>query len=286
MKKKSNILIIGDVCLDHTIYGTVYGTAPEAPVPVLKVEREEYRLGMAANVAANFKSLGCDVTLVFGSQTNLTMMNLLADHRINYKCYHLSKNRLTIKQRTVTNNTYLSRNDYEDVMSIEMLPLLKKIDLKRYDAIVLSDYGKGTIAYPKEIIDYLQSKCTAPIYVDPDKNKSVEEYSYVTCIKANKKESLAITGQKNVYSAIGHIEENCTFAIITQGDEPTLRVKGMYVEQYEIPTTKMVDCTGCGDVFLANLVYNMAKGKTVDQSIVNANKAAAKAVGQFGTTVL
>lgn len=293
-KRIPNILIIGDVCLDKYNYGQVYGIAPESPLPVLKVERVEYRLGMAANVAKHLKTLGSDVTLVFASQWDLnfeTLHELLYDNGIDYQLAN-DERQLTIKERGVvvasSNNVYISRNDYEDTHPLDFKLLestLNKINLKSYDAIVLSDYGKGVIGYPQELLTYLKSKTNAKIFVDPDKFKNSKDYKGTYCIKANEKEAVAITREKDLENSVLCLGLECDFPIITLGDKGCIFIASHKSVKETVPAIKVKtsDVIGCGDSFISSLVYNICKGHSELKSLRLATKAAAKNVQKFGT---
>ena len=291
-KHHPKILVLGDVGLDHYLHGTVYGTSPEAPIPVLKVEREEFRLGMAANVAVNLRNLTKNVELwSFFALTNRET----ALFSLKLKLAQIKHKRfdegfpLIIKQRGVHGTTYISRNDYEIVAPIDIIPSLKKHikELKKFEAIILSDYGKNVIGKPEELIRFLKEvNPSVKIFVDPDKNKNVNDYNGVYCIKANEKESLAITGSSNVYNAMFHLGVCCQYPIITRGANLGLywdKQKTSAASYFKPKLVEQVDVIGAGDSFIASLVYNICLGKTLKQSLNLACKEAAKTVEKFGT---
>lgn len=278
-------LVIGDVCLDEYIHGDVFGTAPEAPVPVLKVTKKEHSLGMAANVAKQLKLLykSNKVTLLTAAPKNETFENLLKKLKIEYINYDDGR-QFTVKQRTVTNNVYLSRNDYEDLKTFTDYHTLlhhHQTALKKYDAIVLSDYGKGVLNESQEIIKQIQAKCLVPIFVDPDKLKNYTAYQGVFCIKANLKESLSITKSDNYMQALDKLQNVFEFPVITLGEKGCVYVDK--TEKYQSGEfVKTVDVTGAGDTFLANLVHTYCKTKNKSKAIKVANAAASKSVTKFG----
>jgi len=300
-KKQPNILIIGDCCLDHTIYGTVHGVAPEAPIPVLKVKHEQYKVGMAANVAVQLKKY-CEPTLWTFFKSKDTK-----EYYAPYKNYYIFKDRiknlmnwkhfdiglpLIIKQRTCVDNIYISRNDYEYVSPINIVKELNKRkyikQLKTFDAIILSDYGKNVIGEPKELIKFLKQHTKANIFVDPDKFKLAIQYQDVYCIKANQKEAEAITlctkgGGMYFYDRlIGLLGTYCHWPIITQGAVGVLskiKQKFVFVAAQQVNT---IDVTGAGDAFLASLVYHHCLGWDKKKCLKRANEDAAKCVQRFG----
>lgn len=287
--KQPKILVLGDVGLDHLISGIVHGTAPEAPIPVLKVQKEEYKLGMAANVAVQlskfckphlwtfFKSGTGKDFLNFQEFQNQMIVNGLA---YNWKHFE-SEFPLIVKQRTAVGNTYISRNDYETVCSINIIKSIKPHvkELKKFDAIILSDYGKNVIGEAEDLIRFLQQHTKAKIFIDPDKFKKDYVYMDAYCIKANKKEALSITGTENIMEAIQTMPAQ--WNIITDSENGCYS-KSEIFNFYPGIKTKLIDPTGCGDSFLASLVYHYAIGWSKERCVKQANKDAAKCVERFG----
>lgn len=284
--KHKKVLVLGDVCLDHFVRGECYGIAPEAAVPVLKVREEEWRLGMAANVAVKLKALMNDVTLFTAfrdtDEKRELFQSLLENHEIKH---HIVDDgyRLTIKQRTSVGTTYLSRNDYEQVSDLDFVSLIRGRHFN-YDAVILSDYGKSVISRPTELIAYIKEKNpNCLIFVDPDKNKSVWDYEGAYCIKANEKESALITGENTIENALKLMDFCCQLPIITLGDKGCVWRENEQMKRMNAKKVKAVDPTGCGDSFIASLVCNTVYGSSTKQSIKTACDVAAKAVQRFGT---
>lgn len=285
--KSPNILVIGDCAIDYTLYGSVHGIAPEAPVPVLKVEREEYRLGMAANVAVQL-SKHCTPTLwtffTSSQKWHGHFLFLIQQQNIKHKHFNVGFP-LTIKQRSAVGNTYISRNDFETVKPLSIVahltPHIK--ELKKFDAIILSDYGKSVIGQPEELIGFLKEHTKAKIFVDPDKFKKDYEYMKAYCIKANKKEGLAISEKMSIEDALNSIPND--WVIITDGDNGCYSVFDTYskiIHHKGVKPKTIGDVIGAGDSFLASLVYHDAIGWSKEKSIMQANKDASKCVERFG----
>jgi len=289
--KQPKILVIGDCGLDMLISGIVHGTAPEAPIPVLKVQREEYRLGMAANVAVQlskfckphlwtfFKSGTGKDFLNFQQFENQMIVNGLA---YNWKHFE-SEFPLIVKQRTAVGNTYISRNDYETVCPVNIIESIKPHvkELKKFDAIILSDYGKNVIGEAEDLIRFLQQHTKAKIFIDPDKFKKDYVYMDAYCIKANKKEAEALTEQSGVTEAIASMPVK--WAIVTDGENGCFTLSdNEYHWVHAAKVKKVVDVTGAGDTFMASLVYHHCIGYNKLKSVKQANKDAAKCVERFG----
>jgi D-beta-D-heptose 7-phosphate kinase/D-beta-D-heptose 1-phosphate adenosyltransferase len=229
------ILLIGDNCLDVYQYGTIDRLSPEAPVPVFVPTHTEEREGMAGNVFKNLEALGCDVNYLFGETSTKTR---LIDSRS--------------KQQIV-------RID-DDIISE---PLVFVTDIPQvYDAVVVSDYNKGTVSY--ELIEEL-IELSIPIFIDTKKT-DLERFQGAW-VKINELE----------YSKI---KSECTGLIVTRG------AKGASVVHHDIectaPNVEVSDVTGAGDTFLAALAFEYLKTKDIAQAVQFAVKASAVTVQHLG----
>tara|TARA_B100000035_G_scaffold315222_2_gene334536 strand:- start:3816 stop:4598 length:783 start_codon:yes stop_codon:yes gene_type:complete len=241
---QSNILLIGDSCTDVYDYGTCDRISPEAPVPVLKVNRTESLPGMALNVKKCLEALGNQVTL------------------------HTNKEKIT-KNRFVCDRTkqHILRVDRGETKKIKpfVLSRLKKINFETIDGIVLSDYNKGYLTYDtcKSIVDFCRTKC--PIFVDTKKkNISCFEGCYV---KVNQQE----------FKEIEKFPNKCEM-IVTLGAEGAMYSHKVY------PTTQtdVFDVCGAGDTFLSAFASHFLVSFDEIEAVRFANKAASVAVSKFG----
>ncbi len=196
---KLNVLIIGDVMIDAYLWGSVDRISPEAPVPIVAVSRREERLGGAANVALNIKSMGANPILcsVIGNdEKGKTFIKLLKDLEMETVGILKSKDRVTTtKFRIIGNNNHMLRVDEEDLSDLNLKDIDKLIrNLKsiiksmKIDVIILQDYDKGIFTsrlIPK--ITQLASDNDIPISVDP-KRKNFKTYKNITLFKPNLKE--------------------------------------------------------------------------------------------------
>jgi D-beta-D-heptose 7-phosphate kinase/D-beta-D-heptose 1-phosphate adenosyltransferase len=232
-QKQFKILLLGDNCIDVYQYGTVDRISPEAPVPVFKFSYEEKRAGMAGNVKNNLIALGADVTFLHGKTSTKTR---LVD--------------LKSKQHIV-------RID-NDVIS-EALVIDPILDL--YDAVVISDYNKGTISY--EMVEQLIADFLCPVFIDTKKT-DLQRFEG-SIVKINSLEhSLAKTLP--------------TELIVTMG-----KYGAKYKDkQYSAPRTEVFDVCGAGDTFLAALVLEFLKTKDIEKAIEIANIAASITVKHIG----
>jgi D-beta-D-heptose 7-phosphate kinase/D-beta-D-heptose 1-phosphate adenosyltransferase len=232
-QKQFTILLIGDYCTDIYQYGTVDRISPEAPVPVFKFNYEEQRPGMAGNVYQNLIALGCDVQFLHG---NTSIKTRLIDSR---------------------SKQHIVRID-NDVVS---MPLELETDVPPvYDAIVISDYNKGTVSY--ELIEKLKHQ-GIPVFIDTKKTDLARlEGCYV---KINSLEySLAKTFP--------------TELIVTTGKDGAM-YKG---QSYPTPVVSITDTCGAGDTFLAALVYQQLSTSNIHQAIEFANVASSITVQHSG----
>jgi len=298
--KRVNALVIGDVMLDRYLWGRVSRISPEAPVPVVKVESRTYRLGGAANVAANLAALGCRVRLLGtkgADDSGETLSRLLTENRIEDRLLTLAPPRPTIvKTRVMSQGQQLLRLDEEETGTI--CPAEAKILLDRVmeliaeaGVVVLSDYGKGTLdeASCSTIIKSARQRLL-PTLVDP-KGRDWARYNGATCISPNTAELELIAGKQLVS------EENFMDAgrelikglqidrlLVTRGP------KGMALftpnePPLLIPTRALdvFDVSGAGDTVIATVAAGIATGMGWAQSAELANIAAGIVVGKVGT---
>ena len=264
--KKLNVLIVGDVMLDHYIHGSVNRISPEAPVPILDTTTKEYRLGGAANVALNIKALGATpylCSMIGVDYQGDLLLDLLKKEDLYPKLVYTSKDRrTTCKTRVLAQNQQLLRIDEEDTHNLskkDQQILLKSIrqllEQKTIDAILFQDYNKGVLG--TTIINELLLEAVRrdiPTTVDP-KNTNFYAYNRVTLFKPNLREinqniPFSIDASKEaLHKAVTYLKSqlNNRQTLITLSD------KGLYLENGEaqilLPTTPRIiaDVCGAGD---------------------------------------
>lgn len=166
LQKKFRILLIGDSCLDEYYYGSCERLSPEAPVPILKINHWQVKLGMAANVKDNLESFGCDVDFMTGGKKSIK--------------------RRYIEEKS---NQHIVRVD-EDKISPPFNPELKSLELYQYDAIVISDYNKGYVTYDNVLA--LKELFRGPIFIDSKKSDLKQfEGCYVKINEHERKNSIS-----------------------------------------------------------------------------------------------
>jgi len=293
-----NILIVGDVMIDHYLHGTVSRHSPEAPVPVLLAEKDEYRLGGAANVAHNIVKLGGNPLLVSmcgADDKGENLIRLLNESGISHEGLVRSKDYPTTEKLRVVDklNKQLIRLDFEradDITGLLEDSLISKFDkyFKDASAVIISDYAKGVMSpqFIRYVIERSQSK---PVFIDP-KPKHKEFYKNAFLLTPNEKEAAEMSGIDEVNDGncdeIGKrltIELNAN-VVITRGK------KGMkaYMKDdgnFEVPTKaeEVFDVTGAGDTVISTIALAYASGADVLDACQIANLAAHVVIGKFGT---
>lgn len=299
------VAIIGDVMLDHFLIGRADRISPEAPVPIVRLEREEFRLGGAGNVAANITSLGGTPKLaaVIGNDeaagflrttlraAGIADSGLVADpHR-----------RTTEKLRAVTERhlqvARIDRESTSPVMGDALQALLVAIaTLSPAKAIILSDYAKGVVT--EEIVAAAGSLAAAnkcPLLVDP-KVPHAGYYRGASVITPNHREAEAMSGHRiqtdaDARKAAELIHDaSGASVLITRGEHGmyVFDASGGSVKEAVIPAAarEVADVTGAGDTVIAALALSMACGATLAEAATFANLAAGAAVSRFGTVAV
>lgn len=278
--RQMNVLIIGDVMIDAYTWGKVTRISPEAPVPIVAVEKEENRLGGAANVALNILALGakpflCSVT---GNDKNAEIFeNLLSKHQLPNEGIIRSNNRITtVKTRIIGNNHQMLRIDKEiehPLSEIETNELFNQINWiiqnRDINVIIFEDYDKGVITpnLINQVVALARSK-NIPIAVDP-KKRNFLNYHHVTLFKPNLKElkeglniDIDINNPELLKSASIHIREklNANMALIT------LSEKGVMINTSDKHITipahvrDIADVSGAGDTVISVAALCLAAG--------------------------
>lgn len=294
------VMIVGDVMLDHYTFGSVTRISPEAPVPVLKVSDEQYRLGGAGNVARNIVALGGQammIGVVGADQDGETLTGLLSDAGVQTDLVHDDRRRTTRKTRIIAQNQQIVRVDREHTGELSKTvvgALLEKLadHAQAHDIIIVSDYGKGVVT--RALMDGLQaltgqSGQRPRILVDP-KPCNYDLYKGVDMLTPNAMEAsegagVSATGPdgpgpaaKALFKRLG-----CGQLLITLGAQGMALFHGPEKAQ-RIPTfaRKVFDVTGAGDTVIATLALGLAAGGDLLSSAVLANHAAGIVVGQVG----
>ncbi len=294
---KSNVLVVGDIMLDHYWQGSTSRISPEAPVPVVHVGSEEYRPGGAANVALNIAALNAKAMLlgVTGDDRSANVLQELLEEK-GVDCQFIKQNDVeTItKLRVISRQQQLIRLDFEkDLARVDADALIEKYKelLHSVDVVVLSDYGKGTLQCVDQLIP-LARKAGKKVLVDP-KGSDFSKYKHASLITPNFGEFTAIAGQHDddeeiVRAAIKLKDElDLESMLVTRGEH------GMtLIDENDSPThltahaREVFDVTGAGDTVISVIAAALACGETLVDSTAVANIAAGIVVGKLGTAAI
>ncbi len=297
------ILVIGDIMLDRFIWGDVERISPEAPVPVVKVTRENYTLGGAANVLNNVVSLGAEACLcgVVGDDIfSGSVIRLLSDKNVSLEGIVVESERTTIvKTRVIGQKQQIVRVDREDDKkiknsSIKTLVSFIEKNLDRFDAVILSDYGKGLITggFYKSLISMILEKKKI-LNIDP-KNSNMNIYKKATLLTPNLHEASFAANMKITSKNLEKAGKKLLKKFMSQYLVITLGDKGMAIFTDEngnfihIPTVAkdVYDVTGAGDTVISVITMAMAMGVSVEEAAKLANIAAGIVVGKLGTATV
>ncbi|HOQ80847.1 MAG TPA: D-glycero-beta-D-manno-heptose-7-phosphate kinase [Candidatus Cloacimonadota bacterium] len=296
---KQKIAVIGDLMLDHYLWGTVDRISPEAPVPVVDIKREEYRLGGAANVISNITSLNAiaDAYGICGQDKYAEILeNLLDEIGVNKKFIIADHSRpTTLKSRIMAGHQQVTRCDFEKrhYLSEEVEnKLLEKLEenVNSYSAIILEDYNKGLLS--ERIITEtikLAQKHNIPVTVDP-KFINFFNYKEVDVFKPNLNElqknlGIEIHSEDQLRNAAKEIFQriNPKYLVVTRG-EKGLIIFNRKMEEYIIPTfaREVFDVSGAGDTMISVLTICLACNCDIKEAAIIANHASGAVCGKIG----
>ncbi len=297
------ILILGDVGLDEYVMGEVRRISPEAPVPVVEVESEDLRLGLAANVAQNIRAMGGEPCLisVIGKDTGADLLKQLFERtQVSTKGLVLDEGRPTTrKARMMAKHHHIVRVDYETrkLLSPEtesrVLAQIEK-EIASCEAVIIEDYAKGfvtpTLFQAAVKIAHAHKK---PVYVDPHQTRTGDYYNGCDLIKPNFDESVALSGlnaddlrhNPNKVIEVGQTLQKRTGAkqvVMTRGKDGMTIFSGDQMTQVPTFARQVFDVTGAGDTVIAALSLGLVSGLSLQEACVLANFAAGVVVAQVG----
>jgi rfaE bifunctional protein kinase chain/domain len=294
---RAKVLVVGDVMLDRYWFGEVNRISPEAPVPVLKVERVDERPGGAANVARNIASLGAHCTLlsvVGADEAGDCLERLLTQHgNVTAMLRRDSTISTTIKLRAVARQQQLLRIDFETHPSHEVLNAKLadfRTKLADADVVILSDYGKGGLTHITEMIK-LARAAGKPVLIDP-KGDDYARYSGATVLTPNRSEFREVAGnwkneaELNAKAELLRKELKLDALLVTRSEEGMSLYLENEVLHEPTQTREVFDVSGAGDTVIATLAVMLACGADWTQAVRVANRAAGIVVGKLGTAMV
>ncbi|WP_419764249.1 MAG: D-glycero-beta-D-manno-heptose-7-phosphate kinase [Arcobacter sp.] len=299
--KKPNILVIGDLMVDHYLWGTCDRISPEAPVQIIDVQKETKVLGGAGNVINNLLSLGADVGVlsVVGDDEVAEEVKYLIDATDAKSFLILQKGRKTSKKsRIMASKSQVVRYDHESKNNIsfdstdKMYAKLQQI-INGYDLILLSDYGKGVLTNDlTQRIIKIGNSHNKKVIVDP-KGEKYAKYSGAYFLTPNKKEAEIATGIKinsddSLRDALKELQKiaNLEMSVITLSEEGIAVLKDKEVTIKPTVAREVYDVTGAGDTVLASLGYALSLVDDIYFAIEFANLAAGVVVGKLGSATV
>ncbi|HSI53729.1 MAG: D-glycero-beta-D-manno-heptose-7-phosphate kinase [Ramlibacter sp.] len=293
---KARVLVVGDAMLDRYWHGAVDRISPEAPVPVVKVTREEERIGAAANVAYNVVTLGAQASflgVVGDDEPGHRLEALLRETGI---ATHLKRDpglRTTVKLRVIGRHQQLLRMDFENEPDHEALASQTEAFAAlapAHDAVLFSDYGKGGLAHITAMIGAARAAGKA-VLVDP-KGSDYARYAGATLITPNRLELQQVVGTWRNDDELREKAQKLRTTLKMDALLVTLGEDGMTLfdatgdTHVQAQAREVFDVTGAGDTVIATLAALVAAGMAPRDAMPLANKAGGIVVGKFGTATV
>lgn len=303
--QRKTLVVVGDVGVDRYTIGRVERISPEAPVPIVHVEKETLKLGLSANVADNLQTLGGKALLlgvVGRDASGKDFKRILKNANIGSQKIIVDRERRTIlKERVVSDRQQLLRIDYESpgVVSKSVKQKLFQhflISLRSSDAVIIQDYAKGLmdLEFCQRLIK-AANKARKPVIVDPNVRSRLDFFKGTFVLKPNTKQAESLSGIAIVDSVslenAGRIilkNSGAQHVVVTLGKDgialfskgsKTMRIAPTYARE-------VFDVSGAGDTVIATLSLALAAGGAIEDAVILANFAASVVVGKLGTATV
>ncbi len=292
----ARVLVVGDAMLDRYLFGDVERISPEAPVPVVRVRREEERLGGAANVALNVKALGPAVTLITAvgnDEPARRLESLLQACAVESLLGRDPKLYTCVKLRVIGRSQQLVRVDFENQPDHEVLSGLLSDFIRivpRCDAVLFSDYGKGGLTHIPKMIEIARG-AGKPVLVDP-KGGDYGRYAGATVITPNRSELAQVIGawqsEEQLLERVQRLrrEQRLAALLLTRSEEGMSLFDDEGHVRIDAQAREVFDVTGAGDTVIGTLAALLAAGLTLREAMPIANRAGGIVVGKFGTATV
>ena len=293
---RARVLVVGDVMLDRYWFGEVSRISPEAPVPIVKIQRTEERPGGAANVARNAASVGAQTVLlsvVGDDDAGRRIAQLAHEASINAHLHQDPAISTTVKLRVVGRQQQLLRIDFETAPSREVLAD-KLADYEKLldgcDAVILSDYGKGGLTHISRMIE-MGRAAGKPVLVDP-KGSDYSRYAGATILTPNRSELQEVVGKWDSEADLEERAQNLRRKLGLQAllltrseDGMSLFCEGSVLHE-SARAREVFDVSGAGDTVIAVVGAMLAVHATMEDAMRLANLAAGIVVGKLGTATV
>ncbi|MBE0473159.1 D-glycero-beta-D-manno-heptose-7-phosphate kinase [Rhodoferax sp.] len=292
----ARVLVVGDVMLDRYWFGAVERISPEAPVPVVRVTREEERNGGAANVAFNVVTLGAQaslLTVVGDDEASHKLEALVANTGIQTHFGRDAQLKTTVKLRVIGRQQQLLRLDFENMPKSEVLASQTATFvqlLPSHQAVLFSDYGKGGLAHVSDMIARAV-EAGKPILIDP-KGTDYSRYQRATVITPNRVELQQVIGpwqdETELQTKVQNLRQQLGLqaVLLTRSEEGMALFDAHGCAAVKAQAREVFDVTGAGDTVIATLATLVAAGCSLRQALPLANQAAGIVVGKFGTATV
>ena len=289
----ARVLVVGDAMLDRYWFGAVDRISPEAPVPVVRITREEERLGGAANVALNVQTLGARATLltvVGNDDAAARLRKLLGQEGISAVLGSDPQLYTIVKLRVIGRAQQLLRVDFENQPDHEVLDsMLNDYEqgLPAHDAVLFSDYGKGGLTHIPRMISMARAQ-SKPVLVDP-KGSDYARYAGATAITPNLAELAQVIGpwrsEAELEAKAQALRERLGLdgIVLTRSEEGMSLFDAGGHARVPAQAREVFDVTGAGDTVIATLAAMLACGLDLRSAMPIANRAGGVVVGKFGT---
>ena len=293
---QAKVLVVGDVMLDRYWYGAVDRISPEAPVPVVRITREENRLGGCANVAFNAVSVGAQASLlsvVGDDEASHLLQDLIAKSGITPYFGRDAQLKTTVKLRVIGRQQQLLRVDFENTPQNEVLSSQTQQFMQLlpdHPVVLFSDYGKGGLAHVTDMIAAAR-KANKAVLIDP-KGSDFSRYAGATCITPNRAELQQVVGGWNSEEELSTKAHNLRkqlqldAVLLTRSEEGMTLFDTQGVAHISAQAREVFDVTGAGDTVIATLAALVAAGMSLREAMPWANRAGGVVVGKFGTATV
>ena len=293
---QARVLVVGDVMLDRYWYGAVDRISPEAPVPVVRITREEERNGGAANVAYNVVTLGAQsslLTVVGDDEASHKLEALVAGTGIRTHFGRDAALKTTVKLRVIGRQQQLLRLDFENTPKTEVLASQTAAFenlLPEHDAVLFSDYGKGGLAHVSDMIARART-AGKPILIDP-KGTDYSRYKNASIITPNRAELQQVIGlwqdESDLQVKCHNLREQLGLdaVLLTRSEEGMTLFDAQGQLHVSAQAREVFDVTGAGDTVIATMAALVAAGMSMREALPLSNRAGGLVVGKFGTATV
>ncbi len=292
--ENAKVLVVGDLMLDRYWHGGTSRISPEAPVPVVHVNKNEERAGGACNVALNIADLGAQCTVIGlcgDDEAAVTLETLLEKVGVKPQFVRMPEIATVIKLRVMSRSQQLMRLDFEDGfigLDLSRLEAVFTSQLDNHNIVVCSDYGKGSLRQVEHLIKLCKQK-NIPVLVDP-KGTDFKKYAGASLITPNLSEFEAVVGtcdteDELVAKANKLANEFDIEALLVTRSEHGMSLIQRDYDALHIPTEakEVFDVTGVGDTVISTLAASLGTGISLERAMVLSNLAAGVVVAKSGT---